>query len=89
MLKTPLEQLAYIVEKARQFDAETAPVDSDSGSNPSEDNVSRSSKILATTRPGRSSSVHSTRSTKIRGSRSSHSCGSAAAISIETGGGTH
>jgi superfamily I DNA/RNA helicase len=38
MLKTPLEQLAYIVEKAREFDAETAPVDSDSGSNPSDDN---------------------------------------------------
>ena len=38
MLTTPLEQLAYIVEKAREFDAETAPVDSDSGSNPSDDN---------------------------------------------------
>jgi hypothetical protein len=38
MLNIPLEQLAYIVEKAREFDAETAPVDSDSGSNPSDDN---------------------------------------------------
>ncbi len=37
MLKTPLEQLAYIVEKAREFDAETAPSDADSGSNPSDD----------------------------------------------------
>lgn len=37
MLETPLEQLAYIIEKARGFDAETAPVDSDSGSNPSDD----------------------------------------------------
>ena len=37
MLKIPLEQLAYIIEKAREFDAETAPVDSDSGSNPSDD----------------------------------------------------
>jgi len=37
MLKTPLDQLAYIIEKAREFDAETAPVDSDSGSNPSDD----------------------------------------------------
>jgi hypothetical protein len=37
MLKIPLEQLAYIVEKAREFDEETAPVDSDSGSNPSDD----------------------------------------------------
>jgi len=37
MLKTPLEQLAYIVEKAREFDAETEPVDSDPGSNPSDD----------------------------------------------------
>ena len=38
MLKIPLEQLAYIVEKAREFDEQTAPVDSDSGSNPSDDN---------------------------------------------------
>ena len=38
MLQTPLEQLAYIIEKAREFDAETAPVDNDSGSNPSDDN---------------------------------------------------
>ena len=38
MLKTPLEQLAYIIEKAREFDEETAPVDSDPGSNPSDDN---------------------------------------------------
>ena len=38
MLKIPLDQLAYIVEKAREFDAETAPVDDDSGSNPSDDN---------------------------------------------------
>lgn len=38
MLQTPLEQLAYIIEKAREFDAETAPVDSASGSNPSDDN---------------------------------------------------
>ena len=37
MLKTPLEQLAYIIEKAREFDAEIEPVDTDSGSNPSDD----------------------------------------------------
>lgn len=37
MLKTPLEQLAYIVEKSREFDAETPPTDADSGSNPSDD----------------------------------------------------
>lgn len=37
MLQTSLEQLAYIVEKAREFDAETEPVDRDSGSNPSDD----------------------------------------------------
>jgi hypothetical protein len=37
MLQTPLEQLAYIIEKAREFDAETA-VESASGSNPSDDN---------------------------------------------------
>ena len=37
MLKIPLEQLAFIVEKAREFDAETAAVDSDSGSNPTDD----------------------------------------------------
>ena len=38
MLQTTLEQLAYIIEKAREFDVQTAPVDSDSGSNPSDDN---------------------------------------------------
>ena len=38
MLNIPPVQLAYIVEKARAFDAETAPVDTDSGSNPSDDN---------------------------------------------------
>ena len=38
MLQTPLEQLAYIIEKAREYDAERAPVDSNSGSNPSDDN---------------------------------------------------
>jgi uncharacterized protein DUF3775 len=38
MLKIPPVQLAYIVEKARTFDAETAPVDTDPGSNPSDDN---------------------------------------------------
>ena len=37
MLATPLEQLAFIVTKAREFDAETAPVDPDDGSNPSDD----------------------------------------------------
>jgi hypothetical protein len=37
MLQIPLELLAYIIEKAREFDAETAPVDDDSGSNPSDD----------------------------------------------------
>ena len=37
MLKTPLEQIAYIIEKAREFDAETDPVDADSGSNPTDD----------------------------------------------------
>lgn len=38
MLKTPLEQLAYIIEKAREFDAETPSVDAGSGSNPTDDN---------------------------------------------------
>jgi hypothetical protein len=37
MLKTSLEQLAYIVEKSREFDAETPPVNRNSGSNPSDD----------------------------------------------------
>jgi hypothetical protein len=37
MLQIPHELLAYIIEKAREFDAETAPVDDDSGSNPSDD----------------------------------------------------
>ena len=38
MLTITPERLAYIIEKAREFDAETAPVDSNSGSNPSDDN---------------------------------------------------
>jgi hypothetical protein len=38
MFKTPLEQLAYIIEKAREFDAETPPADAESGSNPTDDN---------------------------------------------------
>lgn len=38
MLKTPLEYLAYVIEKAREYGAETAPADSDSGSNPTDDN---------------------------------------------------
>ena len=37
MLTIPLEKLAYIVTKAREFDAEVPPVDEDSGSNPSYD----------------------------------------------------
>jgi hypothetical protein len=37
MLQTSLEQLAYIIEKAREFDAETEPVIRDSGSNPTDD----------------------------------------------------
>jgi hypothetical protein len=37
MLTIPLEKLAYIVTKAREFDAEVPPVDEDSGSNPSGD----------------------------------------------------
>ena len=37
MLTIPLERLAYILTKAREFDAEVPPVDEDSGSNPSDD----------------------------------------------------
>ncbi|HVH80958.1 MAG TPA: DUF3775 domain-containing protein [Stellaceae bacterium] len=37
MLQTPLEQLAFIIKKAREFDAETAPGDTETGSNPSDD----------------------------------------------------
>ena len=37
MLTIPLEKLAYIITKAREFDAEVPPVDEDSGSNPSDD----------------------------------------------------
>jgi hypothetical protein len=37
MLIIPLEKLAYIITKAREFDAEVPPVDEDSGSNPSDD----------------------------------------------------
>jgi len=37
MLTIPLEKLAYIIAKAREFDVEVPPVDEDSGSNPSDD----------------------------------------------------
>ena len=37
MLTIPLEKLAFITIKAREFDAEVPPVDEDSGSNPSDD----------------------------------------------------
>jgi hypothetical protein len=37
MLTIPIEKLAYIITKAREYDAEMPPVDEDSGSNPSDD----------------------------------------------------
>lgn len=37
MLRIPLEKLAYIIVKAREYDAEVPAVDEDSGSNPSDD----------------------------------------------------
>jgi hypothetical protein len=37
MLTIPLEKLAFIIEKAREFDAEVDPVDEDSGSNAADD----------------------------------------------------
>ncbi len=37
MLTIPLDKLAFIIEKAREFDAETAPVDEGSGSNQADD----------------------------------------------------
>ena len=37
MLTIPLERLAYIISKAREFDVEVPPVDEQSGSNPSDD----------------------------------------------------
>ena len=37
MLTVPLEQLAFIIIKAREYDAEVPPVDEGSGSNPSDD----------------------------------------------------
>jgi hypothetical protein len=37
MLTIPLEKLAYIIAKAREFDVEVPPVDENSGSNPSDD----------------------------------------------------
>jgi Protein of unknown function (DUF3775) len=37
MIETPLDKLAYIIEKARAYDAEVAPVDRAPGSDPSDD----------------------------------------------------
>ncbi|HXP97464.1 MAG TPA: DUF3775 domain-containing protein [Telmatospirillum sp.] len=40
MLTIPLEKLTYIIEKAREFDAEVPADDGDSGSNPTDDGES-------------------------------------------------
>jgi hypothetical protein len=40
MLTIPLEKLTYIIEKAREFDAEVPADDGDSGSNPADDGES-------------------------------------------------
>jgi len=37
MLTIPLETLAYIIIKAREYDVQVPPVDPDSGSNPADD----------------------------------------------------
>ena len=37
MLRIPLEKLAYIITKAREYDVEVPPVDEESGSNPADD----------------------------------------------------
>ena len=37
MLQTPLDRLLFIVEKAREYDAATAPAGLEAGSNPSDD----------------------------------------------------
>jgi hypothetical protein len=37
MLRIPLEKLAYIITKAREYDAEVPPVDEEPGSNPADD----------------------------------------------------
>jgi len=37
MLTILIEKLAYIITKAREYDAEVPPVDEDSGSNPTDD----------------------------------------------------
>lgn len=37
MLTIPPDQLAFIIERAREFDAEVAPLEPDPGSNPTDD----------------------------------------------------
>ncbi len=37
MLRIPIEKVAYIITKAREYDAEVPPVAEESGSNPSDD----------------------------------------------------
>ena len=71
MLKTPFEQLAYIIEKARESDEETAPVDSDPGSNPSDDNDVAILEDTGATRPSRNWRPRSMRWTTSKGSSSS------------------
>ncbi len=40
MLTIPLETLAYIIVKAREYDVEVPPIDEDRGSNPADDAAS-------------------------------------------------
>ena len=67
MLKTPLKQLAYITEKAREFDVETPPVDADRDQIPPMITTSRSSETRVTIRRDRNwppPSIHWTTTSK-------------------------
>jgi hypothetical protein len=86
MLTIPIETLAYIVTKAREFDAEVPPVDEDSGSNPSDD-ADRDVLEASADNPTRQELADAIMGWAIRsGSSCWRSLGSAAAITARRNG---
>ena len=53
------EKVAFIIEKAREFDVKQADSDPDSGSNATDDDLSTSSRMTAPTRSSTNSEVSS------------------------------
>ena len=88
MLTIPLETLAYIIEKAREFDAEV-PSDAEEGSNAADDVSGRSSSTRRTIRRPKSCAARSTASTSTSARNCSPSSGSAGATTMPGTGPRH